>query len=98
MHQDNEQNESRVLSRHCPQLGHPIPFSYCLRARMNEAGEAKPCRKIINCWWETFDIVRFLQDTMSEADFLELTDPAPKDRTAGLMDAIGKAVDGLDKK
>ena len=43
------------LSRHCPLLGHEVAFSYC-----RSPGQETPCRKIYDCWWETFDISSFI--------------------------------------
>jgi hypothetical protein len=37
-------------------LGHEVPFSYC-RAPASEL----PCRRVFDCWWETFDIDSFIR-------------------------------------
>lgn len=80
------------MALHCPKLGHTIPFSYCMRARMDDVGRVKPCIKIMDCWWETFDIASFLKDNLSESDFEELVHKKPASRAAGLFDAIEKAL------
>ena len=55
----NDHDED-VLPR-CPRLGHELTFGYCRQ----EAGR-KPCRLILNCWWERFDVRSFLQANLAE--------------------------------
>jgi hypothetical protein len=74
------------LSRRCPRLGGPVTFRYCLDP---EAGG--PCFKVIDCWWETFDVVRFLEDHLPPAAFERVTTarPLPKAATlAGLAERM----------
>lgn len=94
---ENRQQEGAVLSRYCPKLGHPILFSYCMQVRMNEAGEIRPCNKIMDCWWETFDIQKFLQENMPAGIYRELVDQIPQGRGAGLFDAIQQALTNKEK-
>jgi hypothetical protein len=52
-----------------------VTFRYCL------TGESSgPCFKVIDCWWETFDVVRFLKDHLPEQAFerLRIARPMPK--------------------
>lgn len=94
MADDNQHKTGGVLAQHCPKLGHPIRFSYCMQAAMNEAGAAKPCNKIMDCWWETFDIQSFLQDTLPEADYLALFNKETGNRrAASLFDALERALE-----
>ena len=39
--------------RHCPLLGHEIHFGYC-----RAPGSELPCRKIFDCWFRIFDIIK----------------------------------------
>ena len=49
--------EHDAKKRRCPMLGHEVAFSYC-----REPGSETPCRKIFDCWWETFDVSAFIND------------------------------------
>jgi hypothetical protein len=42
-------------------LGGTVPFSYCLAP-----GEPKPCFKILDCWWEIFDVSSYLRSHLPE--------------------------------
>ena len=95
---EEQEKQGSVLARHCPKLGHPIVFSYCMRARMNAAGENRPCNKILDCWWETFDIQRFLQENTSAEVYDELIRQEPQGRGAGLFDAIQQALENKDQE
>jgi hypothetical protein len=53
-------HDQDVLPR-CPRLGHELTFGYCRR----ETG-GKPCRLILDCWWERFDVRSFLQAHLPE--------------------------------
>ncbi|MBW2457430.1 MAG: hypothetical protein JRI68_23185 [Deltaproteobacteria bacterium] len=76
--------------RHCPMLGHGVSFSYC---RM--PGDACPCRKIFDCWFEAFDVEGFLRAHYSEAQIEQIT--APKvDRLATVLAAAARATRKLD--
>ena len=46
-------------------LGGEISFEYCETCGANNM----PCRKIINCWRETFDIEKYLKDTLTKEEF-----------------------------
>jgi len=53
-------HDQDVLPR-CPRLGHELTFGYCRQ----ESGR-KPCRLILDCWWERFDVRSFLQAHLPE--------------------------------
>lgn len=75
------------LERRCPRLGGPVSFSYC-----KQSGEdLQPCFKIIDCWWETFDVVRYLKDHLPEGQFSKLLAAKPRPKIASLVDLIEKA-------
>lgn len=42
-------------TRRCPRLGHPVRFHYC-----RTQAEDDLCPRILDCWWETFDVREFL--------------------------------------
>lgn len=45
----------------CRRLGHEVAFGYC---RQETSG--KPCRLILDCWWERFDVRAFLRAHLPE--------------------------------
>jgi hypothetical protein len=66
--------ENDTLSRHCPMLGHEVPFSYC-----RQPGQEIPCRRMFDCWWETIDIRAFVADNYNEEiQNIMLQPPKPK--------------------
>jgi hypothetical protein len=83
----NEHDQDMNLR--CPRLGHEIPFGYC-RKETN----GRPCRLILNCWWESFDVRSFLQanlpqDVMSQIEQGIVSGPPPK--VASLLDIVQQA-------
>jgi hypothetical protein len=79
--------EKNPLERRCPRLGGPVPFSYCKKSGENQ----QPCFKIIDCWWETFDVVRYLKDNLPEDQFSQLMDARPRPKIASLVELIEQA-------
>ena len=70
-------HDQDVLPR-CRRLRHEINFGYCRR----ESG-AVPCRLILNCWWERFDVRSFLAahltpETMGQVETANPSAPAGK--------------------
>ena len=66
-------------------LGHEVAFSYC-----RAPGSEMPCRKIYDCWWETFDIDAFMKAHYDEAVLRRITAPPPS-KAASLLDLIEQA-------
>ena len=65
----SEKRESpEKLETRCPRLGGTVPFRYCLAP-----GEPTPCFKILDCWWETFDVVSYLKERLPEETFDRLS-------------------------
>ena len=60
--------------RRCPRLGSVIPFSYCIISGDNDL----PCWKILDCWWEIFDVEGYLKQNLPEPVFDELIKIAEK--------------------
>ena len=69
-------------SRRCPMLGHNINFSYC-----RAPGSDIPCRKIFDCWWETFDVETFMRENFTEQQIQKIVAP-PKDKALTLIELI----------
>ncbi len=62
----------------CPRLGQEVTFGYC---RQETGG--KPCRLVLDCWWERFDVRAFLQthlppEVMAEVERATASPPTPK--------------------
>jgi hypothetical protein len=74
------------LSRRCPRLGGPVGFDYCMSG---EGGH--PCVKVVDCWWETFDIVQYLRDNLSEEQFNQVMNARPRPKVASLVELIAQA-------
>ncbi len=70
----------------CRRLGHEVTFGYC---RQDTSGN--PCRLILDCWWERFDVRAFLQAHLSEKAMaqVELADAsAPPSKMLSLVEMI----------
>ena len=75
------------LERRCPRLGGPVRFHYC-----RTSGQGPPqCWKVIDCWWERFEVVTYLKAHMTPSEFDSLTSTKPKPKVATLVDLIRRA-------
>lgn len=81
------------LVRRCPRLGNTVPFHYCEIC----GNEQQPCFKILDCWWEYFDVVQYLRDNLHEDQFNRLMDARPKPKITSLIELIEKARSSQDK-
>jgi hypothetical protein len=80
----------------CRRLGEEVTFGYCRQ----EAG-GKPCRLILDCWWEQFDVRSFLQAHLSEEDMAQVERAAaapPPSKMLSLVDLIQQTKDRLKGK
>ena len=75
------------LEQRCPRLGGPVPFKYC----RTTGEDGMPCFKIMDCWWETFDIRTYLENRLSVAEFKSILEAKPPDKIASLVDLIERA-------
>ncbi len=75
------------MVRRCPRLGSAVPFDYCEVSGDHE----QPCFKIVDCWWERFDVVQYLQDNLPEDQFVRLMQARPKPKVASLIELIAQA-------
>jgi hypothetical protein len=82
------------LQRRCPRIGGPVNFSYCRTC--GEAGGY--CFKVVDCWWETFDVAAHLRQTLSEEQLAELTAKRPKPKVTSLVEMIAAAQENCKKR
>jgi hypothetical protein len=80
------QKESGLVRR-CPRLGNPVPFDYCEIC----GDDQQPCFKILDCWWEHFDVVQYLKDNLSEDQFNHLMAARSKPKVTSLLELIEQA-------
>lgn len=71
--------------RRCPALGHDVPFAYC-----RAPAAPLPCRRILDCWWETFDVEAFVRGHFSEDQIRAILAPRP-DKVATIVELIEQA-------
>lgn len=76
----------KPLVRPCPRLGHLVRFRYCL-----EGDPGRPCFRIRDCWWETFDIDAYLRDHLPPEQWAGLLQARPPDRLSALIAAAAAA-------
>ncbi|MDP2645809.1 MAG: hypothetical protein Q8P24_12785 [Desulfobacterales bacterium] len=81
------------MKRRCPRLGHSVTFQYCRHCSDNEL----PCGKIIDCWWEHFDVVSYLKSDLSEDSFSALLNHEPEQKIGTLVALIAKAQNRVKK-
>ncbi len=79
--------------RRCPRLGGPVGFDYCL-----QAGEGRPCFKVLDCWWEIFDVTEYLRQTMGENELAALAASRPQPKAASLVEIIRQARQRLENE
>lgn len=75
------------LQRRCPRLGGVVHFGYC----RNLDSRTDPCFKVLDCWWEHFDVVAYFRRCLSEEAFERLADARPPDKVASLVEMIRQA-------
>jgi hypothetical protein len=74
--------------RRCPRLGSPISFRYCMLSGEDD----DICWKILDCWWETFDVESYLKANMPEVAFKHLmaTADKPKNKIGSILEIAEK--------
>jgi hypothetical protein len=73
--------------RRCPRIGGPVDFAYCRTC--GEGGGY--CFKVLDCWWEIFDVRAHLRETLSEAQIAALMAKRPKPKVTSLVEMIQAA-------
>ena len=86
-------DEQDVRNIRCRMLGHEVPFSYCRTCGQNNI----PCRKIFDCWYETFDVDTFMREHYSPEQLQAILSP-PTTKVASLVDLIDKARQSMQPK
>ena len=66
-------------------LGHEVTFSYCRRPARD-----LPCRKVLDCWWQAFDVEDFLRRHFSQEQLAGILAPPPP-KVATLVELIEQA-------
>lgn len=80
---EDRSGDPRTLPTHCPRLGGTVTLSYCL-APAQEA----PCERILDCWWQVFDIHTFLKENVSEELLSRIGKPPREDRLSLILRTI----------
>jgi hypothetical protein len=84
--------DPETLERRCPRLGGTVTFAYC-----TGCGDGDPplCFKILDCWWERFDVAGYLKTRVSPEAVDRLASPAaaPPDKVTTIVDLIRQARD-----
>ena len=79
--------------RRCPRLGSPVTFQYC-----KECGDDKKlCWKVIDCWYEYFDIMTYLKENLPENELKMLIESKPKPKISSIIELIAKAKENTKK-
>jgi len=81
------------LTRRCPRLGSGITFEYCLISGEDDL----PCWKILDCWWEIFDVESYLKANLPEAVFKRLMSSKPVNKLASILEIAEKAKKQAEK-
>lgn len=75
------------IERRCPRLGGPVSFGYC-----RTCGEDKgPCFKVLDCWWERFDVVGYFKHRLPEEKLAQLQCAPPPNKVTSLVELIRQA-------
>ncbi len=75
------------LEQRCPRLGSLITFQYCRK----HGGEGGLCWKLLDCWWEHFDVRAYVSETYGEDTAEKLAADKPKPKIASLIELIAAA-------
>lgn len=81
------QIDTENLERRCPKLGSPVSFKYCRAIMENEL----PCNKVFDCWWEIFDVEKYLKELLTVDEFEALTKSQPKPKILSIVEMIEEA-------
>jgi len=71
--------------KYCPMLGHQLRFAYC-----RTPGAEQPCRRLLDCWRETFDVEAFCRAHFT-AEQVSGMDGRRPDKMATIVELIAKA-------
>ncbi len=74
----------------CRMLGHEVNFAYC-----RQVTNQLPCRKILDCWFERFDVAQFVRENYSAEEIAKILAP-PKPRITSIVELIQQAKENSD--
>ncbi|MFW6011795.1 MAG: hypothetical protein ACOC8R_01800 [Desulfosalsimonas sp.] len=77
----------------CPRLGSIIPFRYCLIS----GEDSMPCFKIMDCWWEIFDVDSYLKENLPEDVYQSLASAKSKPKVASIVEIAEEAMKKREK-
>ncbi len=80
------------LEMRCPRLGGPVNFGYCRQTGPDD----RPCFKILDCWWQRFDVAGHLAARLTREEFEALGRHRPSDKVTSLIDLIEQAKKNSD--
>ncbi len=76
------------LERRCPRLGNDVAFGYCTSCGDTQS----PCFRVLDCWWERFDVVAHMKASLTPKAFATLmSQRTPPDKVASLVALIHQA-------
>lgn len=70
---------------YCRRLGHDVHFAYC-----RKTDDGRPCFKIMDCWFEYFDIRAWMTAHYTEEEIQALT-KGPGSKVTSLVELIETA-------
>jgi hypothetical protein len=70
---------------YCRVLGHHLHFAYC-----RSINDGYPCYRILDCWFEKFDIRKFVRENFTDEE-IESFLKAPKPKMQTLVTLIEQA-------
>jgi len=86
-------DEHDERSTRCRRLGHAVTFRYC---RLQEGSTV--CHRILDCWWEVFDVRGFLEEHLSSDEMARLLQPEAKPKVLSLIELIEQAKKAAEDK
>jgi hypothetical protein len=87
MSKDTKHKNRDQIERRCPRLGGQVSFGYC----RTSSDDHSVCWKILDCWWESFDVVQYLQNSLPEKQFNQLAHAKPRPKIVSLVELIEQA-------
>lgn len=86
--------EYDTRTRRCPMLGNEVPFNYC-----RQPASPLPCRRVLDCWWEIFDVLTFAEKHFSQEALRHVQSaPQPKAETLlGLIEETKKRLENQNR-
>lgn len=70
----------------CPRLGQQIHFAYC-----RHENKGLPCFKTLDCWYLHFQVVQYLQQELTAAEWHDSLEKSPTPKILSLVELIEKA-------